>query len=401
MNITIKNVNQFKDQYIEQLLTSIKQIGGTLLLPTVSLCHCCYRHIPGWRYHKDNKVYLAKNCSFHGITHHMIESDYEFYSNLFYTQETKKYNFNSSLLMEGSDRCNLECPHCYHLPDNQITDIPKDQFLARIKEHPIGEDEIQRIVLSGAESTLRPDFCELVADIRSMNLYPIVMTNGIRFGDVQFSREAAAAGLIGANIGLNHPEYNNYEVVRKKQIRAIETMHQENVAVGYISYTMIDLSELDYILKEITSSTWTPNTFRVRAGSEIGRNSTEGRVYLSDIFKTARKWAEDNNKSFKVIGEADDNIYHIMVDIEGKEIRLIQWCDITDIDMEELRAGPWCDFVPDGITNFLHQIIRRDILKNQNKILPDVPPSRYMYNRNITKEPLDFSKLYADVYTRK
>jgi hypothetical protein len=139
---------------------------------------------------------------------------------------------------------------------------------------------------------------------------------------------------------------------------------------------MIELNELDYILTEIVNSPWTPKTFRIRAGSEIGRNSTTGRVYLSDIFKSIQQWATVNNKSFKIIGNADDNLYHIMVEIEGKIIRVIQWCDITDIDMEELRSGPWCDFVPDGITNFLHQIIRRDIWKNQGKILPDAPPKR-------------------------
>jgi hypothetical protein len=42
-----------------------------------------------------------------------------------------------------------------------------------------------------------------------------------------------------------------------------------------------------------------------------------------------------------------------------------------------LRTGPWNDFVPDGITNFLHQVIRRDTWKNNNQILPDRPPKRY------------------------
>jgi len=45
--------------------------------------------------------------------------------------------------------------------------------------------------------------------------------------------------------------------------------------------------------------------------------------------------------------------------------------------MEELCTGPWCDFVPDGITNFLNQVIRRDVWKNKNIILPDSPPLRY------------------------
>ena len=83
-----------------------------------------------------------------------------------------------------------------------------------------------------------------------------------------------------------------------------------------------------------------------------------------------------------------------MVSIDDQPFRLIQWCDETDIHMEELRTGPWCSFVPDGLTNFLHQIIRRDIWKNQKLVLPDNPPIRYQYAGSKDKSSLDFSKLY-------
>ena len=106
------------------------------------------------------------------------------------------------------------------------------------------------------------------------------------------------------------------------------------------------------------------------------------------------QWCKDNNKSFERIVEADNNIYHVMAKIDGKDIRIIQWCDETDIDMEELRSGPWCDFVPGGITNFLHQIIRRDAWKNKGNTLPDSPIERHMFTRNPTKEPLDLLTVY-------
>ena len=83
-----------------------------------------------------------------------------------------------------------------------------------------------------------------------------------------------------------------------------------------------------------------------------------------------------------------------MVRIEDKTVRLISWCDETNIDMEELRSGPWCNFVPDGITNFLHQIIRRDVWKNKNIKLPDSPPTRYLFDRNPSKDKLDLLKLF-------
>ena len=170
-------------------------------------------------------------------------------------------------------------------------------------------------------------------------------------------------------------------------------MHKENVKIGYISYTMVDFSELDYILNEVVLNPWYPKNFRIRNGAEIGRNASNEQPFVSNLYKAVEKWCNINDKSFERIIEADNNIYHIMVRIEDKIVRLISWCDETNIDMEELRSGPWCNFVPDGITNFLHQIIRRDIWKNQNIPLPDLPPQRYLFDRNPIKNKLNLLEL--------
>jgi hypothetical protein len=395
-SINLIGLKQFKQTAVDKLHSEIASIGGSELLPTVSLCHQCHYHVPAWRYHKDGKVYMVKHCVTHGISHHMIESDYEFYKSLEYVKNTERFNFNGGITIEGSDRCNLDCPHCYHLPDNDLSDKPMQDILDQLARLPLGKDAIHTVHLSGAESTLRSDFCELISAIKT--LYPDVsvgvLTNGIRFGNAEFVNAAKEAGLGSANVGLNHPSYNDYAVIRAKQVRAIETLNQLDLTVNWISYTMIDLSELDFVLNEITTSTWKARNFRLRTGSEIGRNASTGRLFVSDIYKAVEQWCKQNNKSFERIEPADNNIYHVMVNVGGKTIRVIQWCDETDIDMEELRAGPWGDFVPDGVTNFLHQIIRRDVWKNQNLILPDTPPLRYQFNRNPSSEPLDLLKLY-------
>jgi organic radical activating enzyme len=382
----------FNQTNIDRLFSSII---GTQLDPTVSLCHQCHRHIPAWRYHKDNQVFIAKACPIHGVSHHMIESDYEFYANLYYTQDNPEFNFNGGVLIEGSDRCNLECPHCYHLPENDTRDPSIEELLDQIRAMPVGEDGVHRIILAGAESTLRKDFPELVTAIR--NLHPTldvsVMTNGIRYNDTEFAHKCVEAGLAGVNIGLNHPSYIDHETVRRKQVSAIENMHRENVKIGYISYTMVDFNELDYILTEITSNPWTPKNFRIRNGAEIGRNASTEQPFVSNLYKRTEQWCKEHSKSFERVVEADNNIYHVMVKIESKIVRLISWCDETNIDMEELRSGPWCNFVPDGITNFLHQIIRRDVFKNKSIALPDTPPQRYMFARTTDDTKLDLLNL--------
>jgi MoaA/NifB/PqqE/SkfB family radical SAM enzyme len=393
--ITLSGITQFKKSAIDSLHVYIANLQAEELLPTVSLCHQCHSHVPAWRFHLNGKVYLAKHCAVHGISHHMIESDYEFYSGIHYTQDNPQYNFNGGVLIEASDRCNLECPHCYHLPDNKIVDQSIETLLDQIRKLPLGIDQVSRIILSGAEATLRPDFAELVTAIKSLHpdISVTVMTNGIQFGNHNFVKEVKMSGLDGVNIGLNHPDYIDHHVVRRKQIAAIENMHLEEIPISYISYTMISLDEVHDIMTEICSNYWEAKNFRIRYGSDIGRNPGQERIFVSDVYKAIEAWCNTSGKSFDRIIEADNNIYHIMARVENKDIRIIQWCDETDIDMEELRSGPWCDFVPDGVTNFLHQIIRRDIWKNQGLILPDSPPDRYKFNSRPHDTPLDLLNL--------
>ena len=115
-------------------------------------------------------------------------------------------------------------------------------------------------------------------------------------------------------------------------------------------------------------------------------------MFASDTYKEIKKWCETNNVSFED-EEGDNNLHHTMVNVGGKSIRIIQWCDKTDINMEELRTGPYCDFTTDGLTNFLHQVIRRDLSKNQVIILPDSVPERYLMKNQYDNTPLDFRDL--------
>lgn len=376
---TIKGINQFKEKYQKKIISEIEKVDGELLKPTMSLCHSCHYHIPAYRYELDNSVYICKHCAIHGISHHMIERDATFYHALTKVQ-TLEFNFNSYVLLEVTDRCNLECPHCYHLPDNAIIDVELDKIVSRIKSYP---PQLTTIILAGAEASLRKDLNELVAEIDKLGLLPMILSNGVRFADEDFviNLKEKGSAKCTVNFGLNHPDYIGNKTIRAKQVNGIKNVGN-HLLVGYIGYTMTDMNtELNDILTEITSNDWNCRYYRLRCGSEIGRNATNTPVFVSDLYKAVKDWAIANNKTFKNI-PADDNIYHSQIQLDNRNIRLIHWCDETNIDLEELRTGPWNDFVPDGITNFLHQVIRRDTWKNNNQILPDRPPKRYQAGRH-------------------
>lgn len=384
----------FTKSSISELYVSVSSLSNSFS-ETVSLCHKCYSHVPALRYEKNGKIYMAKNCKYHGITYHLIENDSNFYNQLKYVCDPSidVGFYNNTIMFDVTDRCNLSCPHCYHIPNNKSPDRSKKSILEEIGRCKKNYPEFDVVVLTGAEAPVRRDFFQLVSDIRSMGLFCSVMTNGVKFANKDFLKSCINAGLNDCNIGLNHPTYNCLKV-RRKQNKAIENIKDENFSFGYVSYTMNRLEELSDILEEITNFTCKVRTFRVRYGSDIGTNPGQERLFLSDLYKNVKAWCEHNDKNVEVINPCDNNIYHIMIKIDDKIIRLIQWCDVTDIDMENLKSGPWSNFVGDGITNFLHQIIRRDIKYNQNITLPDLPPKRYLFKFTPDYKKLDLNSLF-------
>ena len=372
----------FTEQSINKLFDQrINQTKGE----TVSLCHTCYKHVPALRYEKDGAVWLMKSCHEHGVSHHLLERDAEFYDNLEYSYTPLTY-FDKVIMIDVTDRCNISCPHCYHIPNNKKKDKSIDLIVNDIKNYPKNFD---KIVLVGAEPTMRRDLSDLIMSIKSLGLSVSMLSNGIRFSDMNMTNKVKDANLISVGFGLNHPSYLNNNAVRQKQLQGILNIESVGIKSAYIGYTMSSLVELDFIMNEIITMPWDPYYFRIRYGSDIGRYPDQERLYVSDLVKQIQKWCEVNDKSFKIV-PGDNNIYHTMVEADERLIRVIQWCNPEDIDMEELKTGPWCDFSGEPITNFLHQIIRRDFKINQNKELPDIIPERYMLKNCPIKTPLDF-----------
>lgn len=344
---------------------------------TVSLCNHCYRHIPAVVYEKDNSILMAKNCPEHGIQHSIVEVDTEFYYGLEHHRDISWFN---QILFEASDRCQLKCPHCYHLPDNKVQDRPIDDVISQLQTFP--KDAYP--MLAGAEATLRPDFVELCQEINKLGFQEFqLLSNGLRFADSRWSKQVYNAGLHSMCLGLNHPSYQGQRV-HDKQLRALKNMIEQGFAIGYVGYTIESYDHLPFILDEIKKIHHPQiNHYRIRCGSFIGRSSDQQRSYLSQLVKQISKLTDGNIESY----QSDDNPYHVIVNWNGILLRLIQWPDVTNIDMEELATGPWCQFYDGPITNFVHQVITRDAYKNMNLSQLDLAPRKYHYrSMSVTHE---------------
>jgi len=350
---------------------------------TTSLCEHCYRHVPATTFERDGSVWMEKICPKHGTSEYMIERDAGFYNNLIYDGNAI---INSGVLIEVTDRCNLKCPHCYHEPENATTDKPIDLIVSQVKSWPA---TYQGIILAGAEPSLRNDLGDV---IRALKIHcpeagetTSMLTNGVRLHDLEFTKDLKDSGLTAVMIGLNHYSYQG-KVVHKKQLEGIQNCIEVGINVHYIGYTLSSLDHIPEVLEEIQILGNSATQYRIRAGSDIGRNPNEPRYYLSDHVKAIKEYADNKGWTWEKI-PGDDNLYHYMVKINGITHRLIQWCDAKTIDLEELKCGPWCDFVPNKpITNFLHQVILRDAAVNKNIMLYDTVPEKYQLPRTIFKK---------------
>lgn len=355
-----------------------------LIHKTVSLCNECYRHIPANVYESDGLIKMSKCCPEHGIMDSIVEIDKDFYYNLQHDRDISSFN---QILFEASDRCQLECPHCYHLPDNKTQDVPIDLIISQLDKFPRNSVPM----LAGAEATLRPDFIELCSSINTMGFDSFsVLTNGLRFYNKDFAQECYNSGLTSLCLGLNHYSYQG-EKVHSKQLEALTNMLDVGFNIGYVGYTIESYDHLTDILNEIKLIDNSKiRHYRIRCGSFIGRSSDIERGYLSKLVQKVTEILGADN--IEKMTNVDDNPYHYMIRWGNIEIRLIQWPDVTNIDLEELATGPWCQFYDGPITNFVHQVITRDAFINNNLPMLDTVPQRYQYRLIDESIPTDHWK---------
>jgi len=354
---------------------------------TISVCNHCYRHIPGVVYEKDEKIWLTKKCVEHGEMQQLVEIDPEFY----YSINKASGAAFVSLMFEATNKCQLNCPHCYQLPDNSHVDSPLDNMLKMIGTYPAGFVPM----VAGAEPTLYNDIIPLTTILAEQYGRCRTLTNGLRFGDKKFAKALLHNKEVYPAVGLNHWSYQGKKV-HEKQLRGIENI-KEFSTLDDIGYTVESLDHLPEIFEEIDRiADDKVSMVRIRFGSFIGRSSDQQRNYLSKTVAHIKDLLGDE----LVATPLDDNPYHVMYNWRGTPLRIIQWPDVQNIDMEELNTGPWANFHNGPITNFVHQVIMRDAFINNKKLKLDDCPSYYHINNGEDRKywksdwqgPVEFSE---------
>lgn len=339
---------------------------------TVSLCNICYRHIPATRFERDGAIWLNKKCKWHGEQEALVEPNAEFYINYKYPKP-----YNTTYCLDITNRCNLNCPHCYQIPDNTSKDPSIEQVLDKIRSW---EDDGYAVALMGAEPTARKDLPELCKAIQELPGKPraiMILTNGVYLSDYEYASQFTSMPDILWTIGLNHPDYQG-ATVRKKQIEGIENCLKLGMKIKNVSYTLETISQLEYCLEEIQEfGERICDQYRIRVGTDIGRHPGEEKIYLSELLARvislcdSKGWSHEYDPSYGIR-------VHYPLRINGILVKIIQWPDVKTIDLEEDQTESWSDMLTGKpVSPLVHQVILRDGAINKNLPLYDIVPDKY------------------------
>ena len=350
-----------------------------LLYESHSLCHICYKHLPSQITEEDGVRYINKECPEHGLFKIVQDPDAEFCERL--EQRTNKL-YNKILMIETTNRCQLDCPHCYHIPNNRERDIDLAYIYNNIRTAP---KALENIILAGAEATVRKEMFDIIDCINTDGRKAVILTNGVRLSDRKFVENLLLYKVQNVLIGLNHWSYQGKDT-HEQQLQGIKNCIDMNMFFHYIGYTVESYEHLRDVLEEINTFPYYNRgkkyQFRIRLGSNIGRVPNEPTAYISKNYKVVEEIAQSmGHELISAHEEGDDNMYHMMAYMNGHKLRIIQWPDATNIDMHHLKHSPWAKFNrQDYITNFVHQVITRDAYVNKGLPVLDRVPEAYTYN---------------------
>lgn len=103
--------------------------------------------------------------------------------------------------LEITDKCNIYCRGCYR------TNISGHKSLEQVKEEIRFFKEwrnCDNISIAGGEPLIHPDIMEIVSYVRSLDMKPLILTNGVRLTDDRpFLRELKQAGAFGFTLHID------------------------------------------------------------------------------------------------------------------------------------------------------------------------------------------------------
>lgn len=363
---------------------------------TTGLCGTCYRELAAQiEYRDDGAAYITKTCPDHGYEERMVERDWKFWDSATdkdpENMTFKKYN--QVTLIEATDRCNVQCTHCYHIPDNGIEDKPLEWILKMCEIAPT-----RSICLAGAEPTMRKDLPEVIKGIKNLKFWDgnhrtcSIYTNGIKLQNADYVKKLKEAGLDAINMSIHHPEYHEKNVWSNVS-KAIVNAANSGIELAQLSFTIESKEQLYHAVEKMkwfAEQDLYVTDFCVRSPAEIGVEYDGKEIFASDIAQWFKEIGDEQGFSFEKHPSHGSNPYHVGHIFDNKyTVQVIHWAQVSSVDTSYMYMGPYAVMMPNTFGTFLIQAILRDGVRKGwwqgHRVLPGYM-TRIYHNESQIKE---------------
>jgi len=357
---------------------------------TRGLCGTCYRELLAQvEYRNDGAAYITKTCPVHGYEEAMVEKDYKFWDSVTQSDPTNEtwLAYNDLTLIEATDRCNVQCKHCYHMPDNEVEDVDPEIIIARAISAPT-----PWVLLMGAEPTMRKDLPYIIKEIynrpaiipkKEVSIY----TNGLKLRDPDYVQELILAGVRTVSMSIHNPDYH-HDTIWKKVDSALQNVSNAKMGLSQVGFTVESKDQVRFAVEKmlyLKEKNRLPFDFCVRSPARIGVEFEGEEIFASEIYTWLNDVAKEKKLSFNLNPNGGSNPYHVAVVLDNSiRIQVIHWATAKSVDTSYMYMGPWASFVPHTHGTFLIQAILREGWKKgwwQGQRLVDTDRTIKIYER--------------------
>jgi len=312
---------------------------GKVIDDAITICPICKRILRGVYVEKDGRVFLSRECPYHGHFTALVSSNYSWYMNSFqFNKPGKRYlikyyasgvkngcpwdcgicpaheQHTCLALIEVTNRCNLECPVCYVDANKISANEPKiDEIIEMINFIRKCEESPPSLNITGGEPTIRDDLLDIIGEAISRGFKNItISTNGIMLAkDRKLPQKLAEVGNVTINISFDSLSNSAYNYMRGSLLLDVKKLAIKNCKEAGLNVSLsvtiikgINESEIGKIIKFAINSgvsgiNFTPLAYIGRFPLELAdpmdrltiadvafliEGKTGGRIKLSDFF---------------------------------------------------------------------------------------------------------------------
>jgi molybdenum cofactor biosynthesis enzyme MoaA len=197
-------------------------------------------------------------------------------------------NTFSDVIINTTNRCNMTCKNCY-ITNRSAPDMDIDQMLQAIDKFP----KKTNVRIIGAEPTMRKDLPEIIQGIKAAGHRHILLTNGLRMANADYTRKLKAAGLNHVYLSLNGVDnddwYEEIDELRcaKKKLQALDNIIENKMILqtGTIVAKGINEGAIGGMVNLLAKRGAKHAIIRIKNVGQIGRymNEADGNLKMDTL----------------------------------------------------------------------------------------------------------------------